>query len=181
LIVLTTTVVLAAGIVTAILIGNAPTAVAPIVGAVFAAMIILLIGTLLQARVILTPDEIIVRGMFYRQHRPRSHVAEVVRATITAPRGGAGESLFLLDAGRGLVIRVAAGGYKREDVDLLLDALGVPCTTYDRPVEPKKFARTYPGLLSWAERHPYRLALAAVAIICATLALLVLIAALASS
>lgn len=176
LLVLGTMVVATVGIVSAILIGDAPTVIAPIVGGVFAALIILVIGTLLQARIILTPDEIVVRGMFYRQHRPRSHIAEVVRATITAPRGGAGESLFLLDATRGLVIRVSGGGYKREDLDLLLDALGVLCTVHDRPVEPKDFSRTYPGLLSKAELHPLRLALAITAIICAALMGLALIA-----
>ncbi|MFB4311977.1 hypothetical protein [Actinomadura sp. GTD37] len=173
--VLAAMVVAGAGIVAAILAGDAPTVFAPIVGAVFTAMVVLLIATLLRARIVLTPHEIVVRGPFSRQHRPRSHVAEVVRATIIAPRGASGESLFLLDARRDLLLRVSGGGYKREDIDRLLDVLGAPCSGPARPIGAKEFAEAHPGLLSAAERHPYRFAFTFTFAVAAALAALVLI------
>lgn len=174
-------VVAAVCVVAAILIGDAPAVFAPIVGASFTVPIILAIGALLRARIVLTPPEILVRGPFYRQRRSRSHIAEVVRATIVVPRGGAGESLFMLDAHRNLVIRVSGGGYKREDLDQLVIALGVPCSGPDRPVDGKEFEKTYPGLASLAERHPYRLAFATAGVICAAIMTLVLVSIATSS
>lgn len=171
LLVVTVAVVAGASIVAAILIGDAPTVFAPIVGAMFAALTVLGIGSLLRTRIILTPQEIVVRGLFSRQRRPRPQAAEVVRATITAPRGASGESLFVLDAHRELLIRVSGASFKREDLDLLVAELGVPCDAHSRPVEPKKFAETYPGLISKAELHPYRIAFAIIAVICAIAAL----------
>lgn len=155
------------GIVAAILIGDAPTVFAPIVGGLFAALAILMIAALLSARIVLTPHEIVVRGLFSRQRRPRSRLAEVVRATITAPRGAAGESLFLLDAHRNLLLRVSGAGYRREDLDRLVNALGVPCGGPDGSIDAKAFAETYPGLVSWAERHPYRTAFTIAGVLCA--------------
>lgn len=165
----------AVGIVAAILIGDAPTVFAPIVGAVFALLIILATWALLGARIILAPDELIVRGPLFRQRRSRSRVAEVVRATIFVPRGAAGESLFLLDAHGDLLIRVSGAGYKTEDLDRLVKALGVPCSGPTSSVTGKQFAETYPGLISLTERHPYRIAFAVAGVICATAMALILV------
>nr|BFE32596.1 hypothetical protein GCM10010200_048470 [Actinomadura rugatobispora] len=163
------------GIVAAILIGDAPAVFAPIVGGLFAVLIILATGALLSSRIILTSNEIIVRWLFIRQRRSRPRVTEVVRATITAPRGSPGESLFLLDAHRNLLIRVSTGAYRREDLDRLVKALGVPCDGPDHPVNANEFAQTYPGLVSWAERHPYRIAFAVAGVICAAVMALALV------
>ncbi|NYE10430.1 hypothetical protein [Actinomadura citrea] len=154
-------------IVAAILIGDAPAVFALIVGGLFAVLIPLGIGALLSARITLTAHELVVQGLFGRKRRPRSRVAEVVRASIIAPRGGAGESLFLLDAQRALLFRVQGGLYTREDLTRLVDALGVPCGGPEGPVDAKEFAKTYPGLVSWAERHPYRIAFAVAGVVCA--------------
>ncbi|MFI0351733.1 hypothetical protein [Actinomadura sp. 9N407] len=163
-------------IVAAILIGDAPTVFAPIVGLVFGGLILMGMGALLRARVILTPHEIVVKGLFFRRRESRSRVAELVRATIIVPRGAAGESLFVLDAHRNLLIRVSGGAYKREDFDRLVNALGVPCSGPDAAVPGKEFAKTYPGLLPWVERHPYRFAFAIAGGITAALLVVVLIA-----
>ncbi|MFB4318276.1 hypothetical protein [Actinomadura sp. 21ATH] len=162
-------------IVAAILIGDAPTVFAPVVAAAFALMILLAVGGLLGARIILSPREIVVKWLFVRRRRPRAHVAEAVRATITAPRGAAGESLFLLGPRRDLVIRISGAGYTREDLDRLVDALGVPCRVFDGPVTPGEFAESYPGLLPQAERHPYRIAFAVTGVVCAAVLALVLV------
>ncbi|GAA1806366.1 hypothetical protein [Actinomadura chokoriensis] len=171
LIVVTVLVVAGAGIVAAILIGDAPTVFAPYVAALFTTLAVLGIGSLLRTRIVLTQQEIVVRGVFSQQRRPRAQAAEIVRATITAPRGASGESLFILDAHHNLLIRVPGAAFKREDLDLLIAELGLPCIGYDHPVAPKKFAETHPGLITKAERYPYRLAFAAIAVICALTAL----------
>jgi hypothetical protein len=163
-------VVITVGIVTAILVGNAPTVFAPVIGAVFAVLIILAIKALVGGRISLTAQEFVVRGLV-TQRRSRSRVAEVVRATIVAPRVGGTDSLFLLDAHRNLVIRVSGTNYTRRQFDQLVDALGVPCSGPSRPVNAKQLAKTYPGLVSWVELHPNRLAFAIVA--CGTVIALV--------
>ena len=164
-----------AGIAAAILAGDAPTVFAPIVGAVFAAMAALGLATLYFSRIVLTPDELLVRGPFSRQRRPRAHVAQVIRATIILPRGATGESLFLLDAKHEPLIRISGGSYKREDIDRLVDALGVPCDGPSHPIPGKEFAETYPGLISVVERHPYRIAFAAAGTILTALIALIVI------
>jgi hypothetical protein len=169
------TVVVAVGIVAAILAGDAPTVFAPIVGALFAVLIVLVIGALLRSRIVLTAHEIVVRGLFTRKHRSRSRVAEVVRATLVGPRGERRESLFLLDAHRNLVIRMSDTGYARKDLDRLVNALDVPCSGPNGSVTANEFGRTYPGLVSGVERHPYRIAFAITGIVCAAVMALVLV------
>lgn len=168
-------VVAAVAIVAAILTGDAPTVFAPIVGGLFAVLIILAIASLVRARIILTAHEIVVRGLFIWQHRPRSRVAEVVRATLVVPRGGRRENLFVLDAQRDLLIRLPGTNYAREDLDRLVNALGVPCGGPTGPVTAHEFAKTYPGLVSRAERHPYRIAYATAGIVCAAFMAVVLV------
>ncbi|MFI0370441.1 hypothetical protein ACH35V_21450 [Actinomadura sp. 1N219] len=159
-----------AATVAAILIGDAPTVFAPIVAAFWTVLIALGTAALLTSRITLTSHEIVVRGLFIRQHRSRSRVTKAVRATIQVPRG-ANESLFLLDAHGKLLIRVGVNYYKREDVDRLIQTLGVPCTGPDYYGSAKEFTKTYPGLVSWAERHPHRIAFAiASAVLAVTIA-----------
>ncbi|GAA4321722.1 hypothetical protein ACFQY7_43405 [Actinomadura luteofluorescens] len=175
LIVLVVIAVAAAGIVAAIVIGDAPAVFALIVGGLFAVMIPLAIGALLSARISLTAHELVVQGLFYRKRLPRSRIAEVVRASITAPRGGAGMSLFVLDAQRALLVRVQGSLYPREDLSRLVDVLDVPCSGPDGPVSAKEFAKTYPGLVSWIEQHPYRLAFVIAGFLCAAVAAVALV------
>lgn len=173
--------VVAVGVVSAILVGDAPEGFALIVGVPFAALIPLCIGALVRARITVTAHELVVQDLISVKVQPRSHVAEVVRASITAPRGGAGESLFVLDAQRQLLVRVHGGLYGHEDLGRLVDALGVPCSGPDGPVSPKKFAEAYPGLLSWVERHPYRLAFGFAGLVCVVGLVVVLVAIAAAS
>ncbi|ACZ88577.1 hypothetical protein [Streptosporangium roseum] len=147
-------------IVAAILVGDAPTVFAPIMGAVFAVLIALGSCAFFRARIVLTAHEIVLRGIFFQQRRSRSHAAEVVRATLVAPRASPGDTLFVLDAQRNLLIRVPGSGYAREDIDRLVSALGVPCSGPDHAVDANELAKTYPGLVPWVERHPYRFAFA---------------------
>ncbi|GII57928.1 hypothetical protein Pth03_63170 [Planotetraspora thailandica] len=162
LVTLVVLVLISVGVVAAILRGDAPKVFAPVVGALFAVLIILAITALVRGQIILTSQEIVIRGLV-TQRRSRSRVAEVVRAAIVVPQTGATDSLFLLDAHRNLVIRVSGTTYTRRQLDQLVDALGVPCSGPDRPVNANQLAKTYPGLVSWVERHPYRIAFAILA------------------
>ncbi|MBG6092627.1 hypothetical protein [Actinomadura viridis] len=175
LIVLAVMAVAAAVIVAAILIGDAPIAFALIVGGLFGVLIPLALGALLSARITLTAHELTVQGLFSRKCQPRSRVAEMVRASIIAPRGGAGESLFVLDAQGNLLTRVQGNLYRHEDLARLVNALGVPCSGPDGPVSAKEFAKTYPGLVSWTEQHPYRIAFAVAGVVCAAAMALALV------
>jgi hypothetical protein len=56
-----------------------------------------------------------------------------------------------------------------------VNALGVPCGGPDNAVTASEFAKTYPGLVSRAERHPYRIAFATAGVMCAALLVLVLV------
>ncbi|MER5423503.1 hypothetical protein [Streptosporangium roseum] len=162
-------------IVAAILVGDAPTVFAPIVGAVFAVLIALGSCAFFRARIVLTAHEIVLRGIFFQQRRSRSRAAEVVRATLVAPRVSPGDTLFVLDAQRNLLIRVPGSGYAREDIDRLVNALGVPCSGPDHAVDANELAKTYPGLVSWVERHPYRIAFAVAGVVVAAVMTLVLV------
>lgn len=155
--------VISVGIVAAVLAGDAPTVFAPVVGGLFAVPIVLVVTALVRGRITLTAQEIVVRGLGTRR-RSRAHVTEVVRATISAPRAGATDNLFLLDAHRKPVIRVSDTNYTRGQLDRLVDALGVPCGGPRGPVSAQQLAEAYPGLVSRAERHPYRVALAGFAL-----------------
>lgn len=68
--VLAAAIVATAGIVAAILAGDAPPVFALIVGVPFAALILLALGALLRTRITLTPDELIEQGLFSRKRRP---------------------------------------------------------------------------------------------------------------
>jgi hypothetical protein len=166
--------VAAIAIVTAILMGDAPPVFALVVGTLFTVPILLGVGAFFRARIVLTAHDVVLRGVFSQRRLPRSQAAEVVRATLVAPRGSPGDTLFLLDAHRNLLIRVPGGGFAREDIDRLVTALGLPCSGPDHAVNADELARTYPGLVSWAERHPYRLAFVIAGVLVAVVMTLVL-------
>lgn len=115
------------------------------------------VGAVHMARssVVLTPHEIVVTGLGRPRRRARARAAVVVRATLIAPRGGPHHNLFVLDAFGRVLIRVYGMHYAPRDLDRLVHALGLPVSGPDRPVTAKELARRYPGILSWAEQHPY--------------------------
>ncbi|RJL35385.1 hypothetical protein [Bailinhaonella thermotolerans] len=167
----------AVAIVAAILIGDAPAALAAIMGGFFAALIALAAASLLRSRVVLTSHEIILRGPISERRRPRARAARAVRATLTGPKGGPGDTLFILDAHHNVLLRVSASMYGREQIDHLVAALGVPCSGPAHPVTAAELSKTYPGLFRWPERHPYLLGFAiAATVLILILAFLALIA-----
>ena len=174
-------VALAAAVVAAAVAGPAPLALAWGAAALLAVVIASWTGTLIRSRIIVNPYEIVVRGLFFRRRRPRSRAVEAVRATIRGPRGSVNDNVFLLDAHRAVLLRLRATTYTRSDIDRLVSALGVPCSGPGRAVSANEFAKQYPGLVSWVERHPNLLSLVIAGAVCgATLAVALTSVALAS-
>ncbi|TDC54460.1 hypothetical protein E1281_16205 [Actinomadura sp. KC345] len=112
-----------------------------------------------RARLTLTAHEIVVRDVFRRRRRPRARIARMVRATIHRVNAESEDALFLLDARGDVLLRVSGTDYKTEDLDRLVDALGVPCDGPDHEVRAAELDSMHPGLTSWAERHPVLLAI----------------------
>lgn len=153
-----------------ILISDAPTVPALIMGPIVAVLIILGAWAFLTARITLTSDEVVVRGPFIRRRRPRSRITKAVRATIEpldTHRGLPDQSLFLLDAHDTLLLRVRVTYYKRQDVDRLVKMLAVPCSGPHHFGSAREFDQTYPGLLSSSERHQQRIVFAVIGVLCA--------------
>jgi hypothetical protein len=174
-------VVCAAGVVAAILNGGAPTAYAWIAGVLFAALIALGVGYQSRSRIALTPHEITVRGLVRSRNHPRSSAVGAVRATIVRARAGSVDTFFVLDARRNVLVRMGTNSYTRADIDRLVSALGVPCSSPGRPVSLDEFAKDYPDLVPWAGRHPNQLAFAIVGVLCAVVLILVCVSILTAS
>ncbi|GAB3207783.1 hypothetical protein ACQEU5_12565 [Marinactinospora thermotolerans] len=134
------------------------------------------IGHLRHARIVLTPYEIAVEGMVFRQRRPRSQAVRVVRATVVPSRGWASDTLFLLDAHDNVLFRVYGLNYATEDINRLVGALGLPCEGPGRPVSAGELAKIYPGIVPWYERHPYLLGLLTTGVVALVVLAVVLIA-----
>lgn len=128
---------------------------AVVIGAVSAVLFVVAIGDAYRSRIVLTSQELVVRGLFRGRRRARTSVARVVRASVLEGRRNTpAEILFVLDAQGGMLAKVYAGHYyAREDVDRLVGALGVPCDDLEEIVGAKELAKTYPGLESWDTRH----------------------------
>lgn len=146
------------------------------VGGLWVALFAYLAFHLYRSGIVLTRDEIVVRGAFGQRRRSRALAAGVVRATVIPERGAPCDTLFVLDARGGPLIRLYCDNYAPEDVERLLGALGLPVQGPDHAVRPDELARTYPGLVSWVERHPYRFGFAVAGVL--LLALLVTVTAL---
>ncbi|PZF81436.1 hypothetical protein [Jiangella anatolica] len=117
-------------------------------------------GVLLRSRIVVTPSEIAVRGFLTHRRADRAQAASVVRAMIVAPRAPLNDSIFVLDRDEKPLLRIQGVNYPRADLDRLVDHLGLPAMTADRPVTAAELERRYPGIVPWIERHPYRFAFA---------------------
>jgi hypothetical protein len=141
-------------------------------------LIVWFAGNLYRAGIILTAHEIVVKGLVLRRRRPRAQVARVVRATVDPPawsRRSSADTFFVLDAHGNVLVRASDSVFRTEDLERLVDALGVPCSDADHPVRAKELHRTHPGLVSWAERHPLLLAFPIVIVLAAVVAAMVII------
>jgi hypothetical protein len=118
-------------------------------------------GLLLRARITVTPSEISVRGFITHRRADRNQAASIVRAMLVAPRAPMNDSIFILDRDEKPLLRIHGVNYPRADLDRLVEHLGLPAMTADRPVTAAQLAQAYPGVVPWIERHPVKFALAA--------------------
>ncbi|MFC4563640.1 hypothetical protein ACFO4E_17375 [Nocardiopsis mangrovi] len=141
---------------------------APVLGAIFA------LGWwyMARSRVIVTPDEITVIGL-RRRSRPRSGAVSVVRADLIQPRGPNAESVFVLDGYGRVLLRIWVHIYAREDVDRLVDHVGIAWSGPGRPVTARQLANAYPGIVSPLEQRPYLFGFAAAGVLTVLLAAIV--------
>jgi hypothetical protein len=120
-------------------------------------------GHLRYSRIVVTPDEIVVRGFVARRRVPRAPAARVVRANVVQPRAGIVDMVFVLDAAGGLLVRIYGRHYRRADIDRLVAFLGLPSVVPDGLVTANQLSTLYPGIVPWYEAHPVRLGLYAAA------------------
>ncbi|QUX29664.1 hypothetical protein KGD83_03550 [Nocardiopsis akebiae] len=122
-------------------------------GILFAIMLLVMVVQLFMARTTVTAHELVWRGLFWHRRVPRAHIVRVVRVTIKEPRMRAIDSLYVLDRYGRTLIRWGDATTTTEDVDRLVDALGLPC---ERLVEPRTYAQlaqTHAHMMSWIERN----------------------------
>ncbi len=129
------------------------------------AIVVPLAGYLRRARIVVTPSQITVRGLVTHKRADRDQAASIVRAVIVAPRAPMNDTIFVLDRDEKLLLRIHGVDYPTADLDRLVEVLGLPATTADRPVTATEVARRYPGLVPWIQRHPVMFALAATLVI----------------
>ncbi|TDD71358.1 hypothetical protein E1262_07085 [Jiangella aurantiaca] len=125
---------------------------------VAALVVVPIAGHLLRSRIVVTPSEIAVRGFVTHKRVDRSQAASVVRAMLVAPRAPLNDTVFLLDRDERPLLRIHGVNYPTADLDRLVEHLGLPAMTADRPVTAAELARRYPGIVPWIERHPFRFA-----------------------
>jgi hypothetical protein len=128
---------------------------AMVVGAVWIVLVVVVAAHLYRARIILTAHEIILKGAVFQRRRSRARAVWTIRATVVQPRVPPCDTLFVLDAHGGVLVRVYGANYATEDMDRLVYALGLPCSGPGEPVTPRQLQRYRPGLVSWFEQHGY--------------------------
>lgn len=133
------------------------TGAALVVGAAWAVLVALVALHLHRTRIVLTAREIVLKGAFLQRRRSRANAVWTIRATVVQPRWGPCDTLFVLDAHGGVLVRVYGANYTTEDMDRLVSALGLPCSGPEGPVTPKELQSYRPGLATWFEQHAYLL------------------------
>jgi hypothetical protein len=153
--------------------------IVPIVGLIVLGPTIAIWGHLRYSRIVVTPEEIVVRGFVVHRRLSRARAARVARANVVQPRAGIVDTVFVLDATGGLLIHIYGRHYRRADIDRLVAFLELPSVAPDRLVTANQLSSLYSGIVPWYEAHSLRLGLyaaggAAVAILAAGLILTLL-------
>lgn len=125
-----------------------------------------------RGQVAVTPTEIVVVSMVKRQRFARAEAAQLVFAMLIAPRTPVFGNLFILDRHGERLARIYTKYYRDDELELLVERLGLPTSSPDRPVTGKQLAQWYPGIVWFGERRPFAFAMLFAGV---TMALLVLI------
>jgi hypothetical protein len=116
-----------------------------------------------RLRVVLTDTEIGVTGLFGRfRTYQRAEIGSVVRATCPRFRGPPAHNVFLLDRSGTRLLRLVDTYFTHDDLDRLVELLGVPVTAPPGVVSGKWLDDQHPGVVPWGTRRPYLAALAVV-------------------
>jgi hypothetical protein len=107
--------------------------------------------------IVVTPDEIVVRGFVVRRRVPRARAAQVVRADVVQPRGPIVDTVFVIDAAGDVLVRIYGRHFRRADIDRLVAFLGLPWTAPPGPVTAPTLATMHPGIVPSYEAQPSRL------------------------
>ncbi|SEE78301.1 hypothetical protein [Jiangella alba] len=109
-----------------------------------------------RSRIVLTPAELAVTGLFGTRRQPLAEVTSIVRATLVPPRGPVVPTLFLLGGpAQEVLFRFNVTHYESYDLDALIERLGRPTVVFDRPMTGAQLDREHPGLVRLSERRPY--------------------------
>ncbi|WP_106537434.1 hypothetical protein [Haloactinopolyspora alba] len=143
-----------------------------VTAAAVAAGLALLAAASSRSRIVVTADEIAVVGPLRRRNVSRTRAASVVRTVLIPGRGPIVDTVFVLDGDGQGVLRISGHRYATDDVDRLVEHLGLPVSSPDRPLGMREFAEAYPGTVSRDERQPFRMMLVGAGIGVATIVLL---------
>jgi hypothetical protein len=130
-----------------------------IVGPLVAVPTIAIWGHLRYSRIVVTADEIAVRGFVLHRRVPRARAARVVRADVVQPRAPIVDTVFVLDAAGKVLVRIYGRHYRRTDIDRLVAFLDLPTTKPPGLVTGNDLDMLYPGIVPWHEAHPFRFGL----------------------
>lgn len=149
--------------------------VALVAGVAWTLLVLAVALHLYRARIVLTPHEIVFKRAFSQRRRSLENAVWTIRANVVQPRGGPCDTLFVLDAQGGVLVRVYGAIYTTEDMDRLVNALGLPCSGPAGPVTPKELQRYRPGLVTWVEQHAFLLGMAFAVVLTLAIAVAVLV------
>ncbi len=106
-----------------------------------------------RSRIVVTPAEISVRGLWFHRRRDRANAASLVRTTVIHPGDAPAETIVVLDPGQRPLLTINAALYSSADLDRLVDHLDLPVAGSDGPVTAGQFAREQPEAAGWVQRH----------------------------
>jgi hypothetical protein len=130
--------------------------IALLTGGVVAVPAIVIGAHLRCSRIVVTPDEIAVRGAVVRRRVPRARAVRVVRADLVQPRGPVVDTVFVLDADGRVLVRFHGLHHRRADIDRVVAMLGLPAGP-SHVVTSNQLSALYPGIVPWHEAHPLRM------------------------
>ena len=118
------------------------------------------IAARLNARIEVSRDEVVYRGPLRRTNkRPRASIVGVVRVrlAVLGPRFPHTYLLFLDREGR-TVVPIPEEWWSRQDVQRVLDELGLSDQTLPEPLTPAEANNRYPGAASFGLIHRFAIA-----------------------
>jgi hypothetical protein len=132
-----------------------------VLAASVAVVVVPVLWYVFRLRIVLTDTQLGATDLFGRLRTyPRAEIGSVVRATCPRFRGPPAHNVFLLDRAGARMLRVVDTYFTHDDLDRLVESLGVPVTAPPGVVSGKWLDDQHPGIVPLGTRHPYLVALA---------------------